>query len=86
MTLKSAPLYCQLFVDVQTGQSPLWMKTLDQVRTQAISNLVDITNFVMLEYGHPLHAFDYARLRSLPGDTVPAIVVRRAEDNETSRL
>jgi len=82
---EKCPRYtARLFVDVQTGQSPLWMKTaLIKSGLRPISNLVDITNFVMLEYGHPLHAFDYARLRSLPGDTVPAIVVRRAEDNET---
>ncbi len=68
---EKCPRYtARLFVDVQTGQSPLWMKTaLIKSGLRPISNLVDITNFVMLEYGHPLHAFDYARLRSLPGDT-----------------
>lgn len=77
---EKCPRYtARLFIGVQVEQSPLWMKTaLIKSGLRPISNLVDITNYVMLEYGHPLHAFDYARLRSIPGEATPAIVVRRA--------
>ncbi len=47
-----------------------------------ISNIVDITNYVMLELGQPLHAFDYHRLRPRPGENRPAIIVRRARPGE----
>jgi phenylalanyl-tRNA synthetase beta chain len=43
---------------------------------------VDITNYVMLELGQPLHAFDYHTLRPQPGDERPAIIVRRARPGE----
>lgn len=81
---EKCPRYtARLFTGVQTGQSPLWMKTaLIKSGLRPISNLVDITNFVMLEYGHPLHAFDYDRLRSIPGEETPAIIVRRADTDE----
>jgi len=59
--------------------SPLWLRLrLAACGVRAISNLVDVTNYVMLEMGHPLHAFDLAKL-SAP------IVVRRALDGETMR-
>ncbi|MCA9558984.1 MAG: phenylalanine--tRNA ligase subunit beta, partial [Myxococcales bacterium] len=57
--------------------SPLWMqRLLSAVGVRPINNLVDVTNFVLFEYGQPLHAFD---LRDLEG---PAIVVRTAEAGE----
>lgn len=59
------------------GPSPLWMqRLLIAVGVRPINNLVDVTNFVLFEYGQPLHAFD---LRDLEG---PAIVVRTAEPGE----
>jgi len=63
--------------DVQLGPSPFWMRyRLYHSGIRSISNLVDVSNYVMLEMGQPLHAFDYDRLRE------NRIVVRRAEDGE----
>jgi len=67
---------------VKVGQSPDWLKNaLEKVGIRSISNVVDVTNFVMLEIGQPLHAFDY-HLIAKGADGKPAIVVRRAVDGE----
>src|SRR5262249_16488953 len=51
-------------IDVAIGPSPLWLKyRLSALGVRSISNIVDITNLVMLEYGHPMHAFDLDRVR-----------------------
>lgn len=76
------PLGCPRYVarvisDVTIGPSPVWLATaLRSVGARSISNIVDITNFVMLEFGHPIHAFDYDRLAG------HRIVVRRARAGE----
>ncbi|MCW2922322.1 MAG: phenylalanine--tRNA ligase subunit beta [Thermoleophilia bacterium] len=65
------------FVDVTVGQSPLWLKAwLARAGMRSINNIVDITNYVMLLTGQPLHAFDADKLRG------SKIVVRRAREDE----
>jgi len=63
---------------VKAGPSPFWMRyRLYHSGVRSISNLVDVSNYVMLEMGQPLHAFDYDRLRE------HRIVVRRADAGES---
>ena len=67
-----------LIEDVQIGPSPAWMQErLTAAGMRPINNLVDITNYVMLELGQPVHAFDYDTVRD------QSIIVRRAEAGET---
>ena len=68
---------------VKVGPSPFWMQQrLMRAGMRPINNIVDITNYVMLELGQPLHAFDYQLLRPRPGGDKPAIIVRRARPGE----
>ncbi|MBR2974896.1 MAG: phenylalanine--tRNA ligase subunit beta [Clostridia bacterium] len=70
--------YMQGVKDVTIARSPLWMTSrLAKVGLHGINNLVDVTNYVLMEVGQPMHAFDYADL----GDK--QIVVRRANQDET---
>ncbi|AZU63562.1 phenylalanine--tRNA ligase subunit beta [Neobacillus mesonae] len=72
------PLYAaKIIKNVKIGPSPLWMQTrLMNSGIRPHNNVVDITNYILLEYGQPLHAFDYDRLGS------KEILVRRANDGE----
>jgi len=66
--------------NVKTGESPRWMRRrLALCGLRSINNLVDITNYVMLEIGQPMHAFDMDMLENRE------IIVRRAEDGEMIR-
>ena len=78
----TAPELCQRYIshyvkDVKISPSPSWLKKkLALCGIRSINNVVDITNFVLLELGQPMHAFD---LRTLSGETVN---IRRAENGE----
>src|SRR5262249_62373882 len=78
---ETCPRYIgRLFRNVRIGPSPLWLKSrLLAAGMRPISNVVDITNYVMLALGNPLHAFDFETLAG------GRIIVRRAHEGETLR-
>ncbi|HEX5414015.1 MAG TPA: phenylalanine--tRNA ligase subunit beta, partial [Chloroflexota bacterium] len=70
---------------VKIGESPKWLKErLTAAGLRPINNVVDVTNYVMLEWGQPLHAFDYDKLRA-PGHQ-KQIIVRPAREGEKLTL
>ena len=72
------PRYVARMIEgVTIGPSPFWMRSrLEKVGIRSINNVVDVTNYVMMEYGQPLHAFDFELLEE------ERIVVRRAKEGE----
>ncbi len=75
---ESCPRYtCRIIQNVQVAASPHWLKSrLEKCGLRSINTIVDITNYVLLEMGHPLHAFDYDKVAK------HQIVVRQAKNNE----
>ncbi len=73
------PRYCATVIEgITIGPSPLWMQDrLAACGARPINNIVDVTNYVMLEFGQPLHSFDYKQVRG------NKIIVRRAAEGET---
>lgn len=62
---------------VKIGESPAWLKRrLQAIGLRSINNVVDITNFILMESGHPMHAFDYNKIAG------KKIIVRNAYENE----
>ncbi|MCE5316836.1 MAG: phenylalanine--tRNA ligase subunit beta [Parachlamydia sp.] len=75
---KGCPRYASRLVrDVAVGPSPGWLKKrLEDCGLRSVNNIVDVTNYVLLEIGHPLHAFDFDKLGG------HQIIVRRARAGE----
>ncbi len=68
---------CRVITDLKIAPSPPWLKTrLENCGIRSINNVVDITNFVLLEWGQPLHAFDYDFIEG------KKIIVRSADEGE----
>jgi len=71
------PRFCGRVLDVKVGPSPSWLRDrLELVGVRAINNVVDLSNYVMMEMGHPSHAFDLAKVPE------GRLVVRWAGDKE----
>jgi phenylalanyl-tRNA synthetase beta chain len=74
------PRYCAQVFEVAVGASPQWLRDrLTAAGVRPINNVVDVTNYVMLELGQPMHAFDLDRLAG------KALVIRRARPGERLR-
>ncbi|HDS05582.1 MAG TPA: phenylalanine--tRNA ligase subunit beta, partial [Deltaproteobacteria bacterium] len=78
MDAELCPRYtARMIKNVKIGPSPVWLKArLEACGMRAINNIVDVTNFVMLEMGQPLHAFDFRYLEK------NKIIVRKSKKNE----
>ncbi len=85
---KLCPKYSAIVItDVEVKPSPLWMQQrLISAGLRPINNLVDITNYILLEYGQPMHVFDYEKLSaqggSASGGKSAEIIVRLAKKDE----
>jgi len=76
---ENCPRYaCRFIKNIKVGPSPDWLKLrLEKCGLRSVNNVVDVTNYVLLEMGHPLHAFDYDKLENRK------IIVRKAKDGES---
>lgn len=84
LDLVGCPRYtARVIEEVKIKESPFWLKRkLYSAGMRPINNVVDVANLVMLEMGHPLHAFDYDLFTSLGPQGRKKVVVRRAADGE----
>jgi len=75
---EGCPRYaCRVLRDVNIGPSPKWLSLrLEKCGLRSVNNVVDVTNYVLLEMGHPLHAFDYDQLEGRE------VVVRKGKEGE----
>ena len=75
---EACPRYaCRVIKNVKIGPSPDWLKQrLEKCGIRSVNNIVDVTNYVLLEMGHPLHAFDYDKIEG------EEIIVRKAKEGE----
>ncbi|MBI3019624.1 MAG: phenylalanine--tRNA ligase subunit beta [Deltaproteobacteria bacterium] len=75
---KKCPRYMARFISgVKIGASPEWLKTaLESIGQRSINNVVDVTNFVLMEWGQPLHAFDFDKISDA------TVVIRSAKPQE----
>lgn len=82
---KACPIYIATVLDqVAIGPSPMWLQQrLQAAGTRPINNIVDITNYVLLEWGQPLHAFDRDRLAAVASDQNYTLGVRYGQAGET---
>jgi phenylalanyl-tRNA synthetase beta chain len=83
----ACPIYFGTVVEnVRVEPSPLWLQQrLQAAGTRPINSVVDITNYVLLEWGQPLHAFDLDRLLQVAGGSALTLGVRYAQPGETLR-
>ncbi len=81
------PRFMAITMDkVKVGTSPLWLQVeLAKVGIKSINNIVDYTNFFMLETGQPMHAYDYDKVKALSSSEA-AIVIRQPRAGEKIKL
>ncbi|NEQ32374.1 MAG: phenylalanine--tRNA ligase subunit beta [Leptolyngbya sp. SIO4C5] len=82
---KACPIYIGTVLEqIKIGPSPTWLqRRLEATGTRSINNIVDITNYVLLEWGQPLHAFDRDRLCAAAGSNDLTLGVRFAKEKES---
>lgn len=84
-SLQSCPIYIGTAIEgVKIAPSPVWLqRRLEAAGVRPINNVVDVTNYILLEWGQPLHAFDRERLQTVAGSESLTIGVRYAKAGES---